>query len=152
MNDVKIQNMIEDISGYLGQKKRNPEDVLQALQRLTDYYVEQLPKSKAPKIMGPLSRWILDRFTNRLHEAREKHRALSLKFESLKPLCAAEKVRSTMGDLCREMQRVWEPFKEFVGLCPHCAIPRFPGTTEGSDGFGCPRCGTLEKISVNGKK
>jgi hypothetical protein len=152
MGENDIKNMVVDINDYIQSKSRKPEDVVQALHRLLDHYSEKVPPKYGHKPFGPLSRWLLERFTDKLQDARSKHEKLSLQFEKLKPLCAAEKVRSQMGDLCRDMQRVWEPFRELIGTCPHCNATRIAGTTEGFDGFGCPRCGELEKVTESKKK
>lgn len=148
MSDIDVKNMVEDINDYIESKSRKPEEVAQALQQLLDFYSKKLPHRNGHKPFGPLSRWLMERVTDRLQDARAKHEKLSLQFEKLKPLCAAEKVRSQMGDLCREMQRVWDPFKEFVGTCSHCNATRIAGTTAGFDGFGCPRCGEIQKVTV----
>lgn len=135
-----VDTMTEEINQYLEGKAKRPQDVVEVLQRLLDHHSKGDP-------MGPLSRWIMGRVTDKLRESVVKHKKLSQQFEKLKPLCAAEKVRGQMGALCREMQNAWEPFQEFIGACPHCHSPRIAGTTNGFDGFGCPRCGEMEKIS-----
>jgi len=145
--------MVEDVYDYFDQKKRDPEEILLALDRLSNHYSEKVGRKSGVGIpLGPLSRFILGVVRRRLDDARAKHDELSRRFEALKPKCGAEAVRRQMAELCKEMQEVWEPFREFIGPCPDCQETRIAGSDQAEIGFGCPQCGKMIRLGPVSKK
>ncbi len=149
-----VMTTVNAFADYLTHHNRKPKDVLRALDILVNRYVREGECDGVP--MGPLTRFVLEAVRKRLLEARKEHARLSKAFAELKPLCGAENARKKMGELCKEMQDVWEPFREFIGPCPDCSMTRIAGTDNIGDGFGCPQCGKLLRVSeaavYNGKK
>lgn len=138
---------VNAFAGYITHHNMKPKDVLRAMDIIINRYVEDDFGTTKNAPLGPLTRFILEAVKKRLLEARAKHAALSREFEKLKPLCGAENTRKKMAELCKEMQDIWEPFREFIGPCEDCSTTRIAGTGGGFAGFGCPQCGKMLRIS-----
>jgi len=134
-----IQGTIDEHAGA------KAKDVLAALDVLVNRYIEDGNQDGAP--LGPLSRFVLEAVRKRLLVARKEHDRLSKAFAALQPLVGAENARKQMGEISKEMQDVWEPFREFIGACPDCSVTRIAGTDRDFVGFGCPQCGKLLRLS-----